>query len=502
MFNKVRLLHGFNEPEEGFIWSQYQFAYTFDNDICAAVLACKYYRTNGQLTIWSGELIAHRYDLLDGDNYILIRTAGPDKKVICEVNPRVQYPSDIRELGIMITNIYCFRSEQELLVWRRKQKIIPKEGTITPQTPWKSIDCEEILEEYYHYITKSFISEGWAKMQFKSVDENVFKMSCALYPPIRFRDAVSRFRIRINERILDTEFKSEIENFDIRGIPAGHLKLQTLLDLKRLELPAPHLDLEVYDIINQKPTFEWQSFHWRGFGQFPIPPPANIRRTVGEVSPVMYCFTGATWFTKLAWLTKKYIDRDLFDIEKVLDWGCGCGRILRFFLEDWNILQHPRIIGIDIDPVNIAWCKENLPNAEFLCIDPDPPTTLPDNEFDLIYGSSVFTHLTEEDQDKWLLELRRLLKPGGFCFVTINAELAWFALFSMRKGPRQFFEHISKGIRDSGHVDIGVDQKRPGYYRNTTHTSDYVLTHWATIFKIVDIIHGFADCQSLVVLKK
>ena len=39
----------------------------------------------------------------------------------------------------------------------------------------------------------------------------------------------------------------------------------------------------------------------------------------------------------------------------------------------------------------------------------------PADHFDIIYGHSVFTHLTYEDQFKWLAELRRVTQAWRVC---------------------------------------------------------------------------------------
>jgi ubiquinone/menaquinone biosynthesis C-methylase UbiE len=53
-------------------------------------------------------------------------------------------------------------------------------------------------------------------------------------------------------------------------------------------------------------------------------------------------------------------------------------------------------------------------------------TTLPhvpyeDNYFDLIYAGSVFTHIADL-ADAWLLELKRILRPGGMLYVTVHDD--------------------------------------------------------------------------------
>ena len=44
-----------------------------------------------------------------------------------------------------------------------------------------------------------------------------------------------------------------------------------------------------------------------------------------------------------------------------------------------------------------------------------------DNYFDLVYGISVFTHISDL-ADAWFLELLRVLRPGGHAYLTIHDE--------------------------------------------------------------------------------
>src|SRR6516162_4044971 len=91
--------------------------------------------------------------------------------------------------------------------------------------------------------------------------------------------------------------------------------------------------------------------------------------------------------------------------ESVLDFGCGCGRML-LWMEELN--RTCALHGTDVDADAIRWCAEHVPYAEVKVNDADPPLGYPDGEFELVYGHSVFTHLDEQRQDAWLSELQRL----------------------------------------------------------------------------------------------
>jgi len=91
-----------------------------------------------------------------------------------------------------------------------------------------------------------------------------------------------------------------------------------------------------------------------------------------------------------------------------LDFGCGCGRVLRHFKDfSW------RLFGCDWNARLVRWNRRHLPFAQFAQNGLAPPLPYPDQSFHLIYAFSVFTHLSETLQHAWKSELRRVLKPGG-----------------------------------------------------------------------------------------
>jgi SAM-dependent methyltransferase len=113
--------------------------------------------------------------------------------------------------------------------------------------------------------------------------------------------------------------------------------------------------------------------------------------------------------------------------DKIMDFGCGWGRIIRFFLRD---VEPSRLYGVDIDPTMIRICNESNLKCFFSVIDPLPPLDFKDGAFDLIYLYSVFTHLPETAHLSWLRELARLLSPRGVLVATIRPR-AYISLCSM-----------------------------------------------------------------------
>ena len=105
----------------------------------------------------------------------------------------------------------------------------------------------------------------------------------------------------------------------------------------------------------------------------------------------------------------------------ILEWGCGPGRLIRHWeelLADYSV----KVTGTDYNSRTIDWCIENLPGQEFVKNDLMPPIALGDEQFDVVYCFSVFTHLSWEAQQAWAAELKRLLKPGGIFICTTHGD--------------------------------------------------------------------------------
>ena len=101
----------------------------------------------------------------------------------------------------------------------------------------------------------------------------------------------------------------------------------------------------------------------------------------------------------------------------MLDYGCGWGRITRFFLKD---VAGENLWGIDCNEGLIDFCRESNRWSRFEVNDPLPPTELAAAHFDLAFSYSVFTHLREDVHLAWLDELRRVVKPGGLLILTVR----------------------------------------------------------------------------------
>ena len=101
----------------------------------------------------------------------------------------------------------------------------------------------------------------------------------------------------------------------------------------------------------------------------------------------------------------------------ILDFGCGCGRILRHLSR-----LGAEVHGVDVNPRLARWCDANLPFADCAVSHAEPPLLFARESFNLVYAISVFTHLPEEAQLRWIDELRRLLVPAGQLVLTTMGD--------------------------------------------------------------------------------
>lgn len=182
----------------------------------------------------------------------------------------------------------------------------------------------------------------------------------------------------------------------------------------------------------------------------------------------------------------------------VLDFGCGCGRVLRFMFglrPDWNYT------GVDIDGEATDWCKSAYPQASFAQTPGLPPTQLADASFDFTFVISVFTHLDEDYQNAWLAELRRITKPGGHVLATVAGAVDQSVLPAADQAELDAKGFLHRAWRRGRLKLDGL----PDFYNSTLHTRDYVEQNWprASGMDLVAYLPGgINQHQDAVVLKR
>ena len=227
-------------------------------------------------------------------------------------------------------------------------------------------------------------------------------------------------------------------------------------------------------------------------------PDADRRfRVIGNRDARGFLDTGATDFHRIDAVVRRLTGKPLGEHARVLDWGVGCGRLARHFPVAAGALS-----GCDIDRDNVAWCRAHL-RGRFEHSALQPPLPFDDGEFDVVYGISVFTHLREALQDRWLDELRRVTRTGGLVLTTVHGETA---VDFNRLSPPEYAKLLAaieaRGLLAGGtnhQLDGFVDE--PDEYLNVFHHRDYVRRHWSRGFDVLHVIPGYIFTHDLVVLR-
>jgi SAM-dependent methyltransferase len=203
------------------------------------------------------------------------------------------------------------------------------------------------------------------------------------------------------------------------------------------------------------------------------------------------------WFLKSGYISYRCIASalnkngyDTGDFQNILDFGCGCGRVLRH----WKKSSRQDLYGTDYNEQLILWSQKNLSAlAEFKTNQSHPPLNYPDDKFNFIYSLSVFTHLSDSMQKEWMNELFRILKPNGLLYMTLHGASRLYQLNELERQKFQDGELVIKLEGQSGNNDCAA-----------FHPAQYVRNVLANQFEVVDfIVSGQVDMdQDAYLLRK
>lgn len=193
------------------------------------------------------------------------------------------------------------------------------------------------------------------------------------------------------------------------------------------------------------------------------------------------------------------------DIHSYFDIGCASGRVIRHFG-----VQFPeiKVYGCDINRLHVEWCNIYLPdNCIVFHSNSVPSLPLPDNSIDFISAFSVFTHI-ESMETAWLMEIRRILRPGGLAWITVHTEdtlkemdETWPLWRPVMSHPQKN-ELFDESREFSGNRLVMRWKGDASYSSNVFYRQNYIRKAWGRIMKIVDVKRRYPNYQDVVLFQK
>lgn len=232
-------------------------------------------------------------------------------------------------------------------------------------------------------------------------------------------------------------------------------------------------------------------------------PEAALQETWNGTSGLALAAQSLAFYDRVRDLHARYGRRPLQD-SRVLDFGCGWGRLTRFFARD---LAPGALYGCDPVEAILQVCRRTrvparLAQCAFV------PEALPFAErFDLIYAFSVFTHLSEPAHVASLRALHAALAPGGLLVLTVrppaylrSCELLAPALAALGPEPEARLREPRYLFAAHGGQPLGAQAPREGItYGETVVTPAYMHEHWTGRFDLVQFGLLIGDPHQVVV---
>jgi SAM-dependent methyltransferase len=234
----------------------------------------------------------------------------------------------------------------------------------------------------------------------------------------------------------------------------------------------------------------------------PDVPERSFQELWNGASGVALAGQSMAFYVRLRERYAAHSDRTLAD-SHVLDFGCGWGRLTRYLARD---VGPGRLYGCDPVEGVLQICRKHglpahLARSDFL------PERIPfDNEFDLAFAFSVFTHISEAAHESCLRALHASLRPGGLLVVTIR--------------PPEYLRHspAMRRLLDSLGADAAARLEEPCYlfvphppdprhfqyeggemsYGETVVTLPYVRERWSSLFELLDVDLLVGDLHQVV----
>lgn len=233
-------------------------------------------------------------------------------------------------------------------------------------------------------------------------------------------------------------------------------------------------------------------------GETPAPPLALVQRTHTGNALDQYFVEGHSIYRTVCRHFAEAAGQPIASVGRMLDFGCGPGRLTRYFLNEPGL----QVSACDIDTECLDWCSVHLNAASYTTSTLRPPLAMADSSVACVLAINVLLHLGEEDSLRWLAEWRRICQPGGYVVVTVAAELA----MTRTNISAEHYASI-KGygfLILSRNPDLDEVIADRDYYKNVFYSHDYLRREWTALgFEILRIAPGcIGNHHDLVIMRR
>jgi SAM-dependent methyltransferase len=189
---------------------------------------------------------------------------------------------------------------------------------------------------------------------------------------------------------------------------------------------------------------------------------------------------------------------------KVLDFGCGWGRLTRFFARD---VAPGALFGCDpVEEILEVSRRLRVPATLARC--DFVPERLPFEErFELAFAFSVFTHISEAAHEACLRAIHASLSPGGILIVTVRSPAYLGHSDAMRPLLDSLGSDPLAALAEPRYLFVphAAEPQHPQYhggemtYGETVISLPYIEQRWAALFELLDVSLLTEDMHQVVV---
>ena len=265
------------------------------------------------------------------------------------------------------------------------------------------------------------------------------------------------------------------------------------------------------DIVRSLSDEEWRDLHDRSIqsngvvGNIRLPglPDEDLQRTYVGSAGIPALREGYRFYEVCKQRAAEY-GVTLNEDSRVLDFGVGFGRMLRYWLKD---VRSTNLFAVDVAPNIVALCEKLFFGAcNFSTVNSHPPTSLAGASFDLIYAYSVFSHLSEETASAWINEFARILNSGGLLIATTHSRRFIRFCASLRAKPfdslrslwhqalaRSFVDGDESLVRyDRGEFlycpNGGGEYRDASFYGDALFSKLYIERSWTPLLELIEFV--------------